>query len=233
MTRAGEDESQLGPFASHDCEGLEEPLVVFVRPAVGRVEEKRLALGVARPEARVVDAAVDGAHALGIESQPLDQGPPGKLADGDHDPAPTHRPAIDELPIGELGPGKELRIGLVLDVVNGRRCGRAADRRQHHAEWEVNRVQPLEVPPKGPRAKGGERHRRDPRRHRAARPVFRHRRRRQPVGRVGGDRRHEHAIVELPDPAERATELSGIGLGPADDAWNEREQADSDGHWRL
>ena len=68
MTDAGEDEPQVGAFAAHLGEGLEEPRVVLVRPGVRGVEQERARAG-GRPGVKrvVVDGEVDRADAFGIE----------------------------------------------------------------------------------------------------------------------------------------------------------------------
>ena len=124
----GEDEAQLGPLPPHERERVEQPVVVLVRPAVGGVEEERLALTVVRREALVVDAEVDRADALGRQLVALQQRLPRVLGDRDHEAAPLHRPPVDGAPVRELGAREERGIELVLEVVHGRH-GRRPRRR--------------------------------------------------------------------------------------------------------
>ena len=138
--------------------------MVLVRPPVGRVEQERLALaGSLEREPLVVDAVVDHPHAFRGVTETLDEVVANVFADGDHDPARHDRAAVDVAPVAQLWPREELRVGLVLEVVDrrGRGCVHA---REHHGQRKVegDRVVTVEDAPQTSVRDRGERQAGDP-----------------------------------------------------------------------
>jgi hypothetical protein len=185
---------------------------------------------VTRGEALAIDGERDRPHAVGREPVALDQRAAGVLGNGDHDPGAADRPAVDDLPVGTLATAEELRVLLVQKVEDARYRERAVDPRQHHAEREVDRVEPveLELAPQRAWMKRRQRYRPDPVRHAARGAIARDDRRREPVGRVGGDGRHVDAVTELADAVKCAAELAHVRLRAAAQPRDEREKADAD-----
>ena len=208
--------------------------MVLVRPAVGRVEDERLARHVGGREALDVDAEVDRPHALGRKREPVDQRLAPVLRDRDHDPRPPSARAVEVAAVRELPARKVLRQELVLEVEDRRRCGRRRDERDHHAQREVDpgeRVE-RELAAERPAPKQPARHRPHAPAHVRGRRIPRDDARRQPVRRILRDRGQEHPVLVLADPPERPAELTRVRLRPADDPGHECEERDAD-HERI
>ncbi len=73
------------PFAPHEGERLEQPVVVLVRPAAGRIEKERLALCVAGRQRRMVETERHDAYPRRIEIEPGNGALSHELADHDHE----------------------------------------------------------------------------------------------------------------------------------------------------
>ena len=145
MTRSGEDEPELGPLPPRARERLVQPGVVLVRPRVRRVEQEGLARFVAGRQALVVDAEGNRDDTRRVDPVPEEERLARVLRDGDHDSARRDRLLVEDAPVGELGPREELRVELVLQVVDGHRRRRpVARRREGHGEREVDRVERVE-----------------------------------------------------------------------------------------
>ena len=106
-TRSGENEPKLRTGRAEAREGLEQPRVVLVRPRPGGVVEERLARdGGSGREPLVVDAEVDGVHAIGVEPEPLDDAALHPLADHDDMRRAACRPVVREPPKEPLAAGE-------------------------------------------------------------------------------------------------------------------------------
>ena len=76
--------------------------MVLVRPAVGGVEQERVALSLAWGEPLEVDAQVDHPHPLRRDAEPLDDRLLDVLADRDHESALSDRGPVRDPAVGEL-----------------------------------------------------------------------------------------------------------------------------------
>jgi hypothetical protein len=194
-------ESQLGTLAPQPCECLEQALVVLVRPAAGGIEQERLARYRRRAQVRVVEAEGHHPDPRRVDSQLLDRSAPHELADHDHPVGRAHRAVPGNPPERALAAWEHRRQVEVLEIVqrdDARRphC-RDADRR-----GKVDDRRRREPPPEAARPDGGFGHREEPLRHRACEAVISGDLGWQPLARVGGGRRQQHAIVELADASE-------------------------------
>jgi len=178
----------------------------------------------------MVDAVVNRSHAIGREAVALEQRVAGVLRDRDDDLRATDRPAIHELPVGELRAAEELRMLFVLQVGHRRRGRRPLDGRQHDAQREVDCVETIELEllPERLRPDRREGHRRDPAGHRPRCAIAIDDGPRKSVGRVGCDRGQEDAVLQRPDARECAAELARVRFRAAADPRDECQQADAD-----
>ena len=119
----------------------------------------------------------------------------------------------------------------MLEVEDRRRRGRAGDERQHHAQWEVDRVELVE--PELPAEPASQEERAGP--SRALRPGIeelagypRTTRESSPSAASSAIVGTKTAVVELPDAGEPPAELAGVGFRAPDDPGNQREERDSD-----
>ena len=223
MSLSRQDEPQVRPLSPHAHECREQALVVLVPPAVGGVEQKRFALPFVRGETFVVDAEVNRADTRWAQAVALEQRCPRVLRDGDQEPAALHRPAVGRAAVHVLCTREELRIDLVLEVVDRRHRSGLRHAWDHHAERKVQGVQrrTVEAAANGAGHGGGQRHRGDAPGHRRSRPVLGHDGRRQPVACPRSDRRHERRVVELADAREGAAELASVRLRAAHEPGHE------------
>ena len=118
----------------------------------------------------------------------------------------------------------------MLEVEDRRRGGRSGDERDHHAEGKVDRLERVEpeLAAKRPAVEDPTSHRAHPAGRLRARRVALHNRCRQPVGGILRELGEEDAVLEPADPGQSTAELAGVGLGPADDPGDEREERDPD-----
>ncbi len=158
VAAAGEHELEVGPLLAQEREGLEEALVVLVRPRSGRVEEKRLALPIPRCETAVVDAERDRVDALGRDAEPLDHAPAHELAVDNDDVSVARRALIREAAVGALGAAEELGQVEVLEIEE-RDNARCVDLRHGDRERVVEHVDVFETAADPPGPSRGERHR--------------------------------------------------------------------------
>ena len=223
MSLPRQDEPQLRPLSPYTHERREQALVVLVRPAVGGVEEKRFTLPLVRGETFVVDAGVNRADTRWAQAVALEQRPPRVLRDGNQEAAALHRPAVGGAAVRVLCTREELRIGLMLEVVDRRHSSGTCDAWDHHAERKVQGVQgrTIELASNGAGHGGGQRHRGDAPGHRRSRPVLGHDGRRQPVACSRSDRGNESRVVELADAREGAAELASVRLRAAHEPGHE------------
>jgi hypothetical protein len=109
VAAAGQDEAQLRAFSPQDREGLEQPLVILVRPRPRRVEQERLALLFAGTEPLVVEAERNRMHALGRNPEVRDHAAADELARDDDGVRGTGRSLVGEAAVGAFRPAEELR----------------------------------------------------------------------------------------------------------------------------
>jgi len=116
----------------------------------------------------------------------------------------------------------------VLDAVHGGGGRRPLDRRQHHAQREVDRVELGRAERSAQAARGsrGACHRRDASGHGASGSILADYRGREAVGGVRRDRRSEGVVLEPSDPPERLAELACVRLRPAHNPRDEGQQRD-------
>ena len=211
---AGEDESQLRSRLSHEPERLEQPGVVLVRPGPRRIEEERLTVDrrIGREQV-VVDAEVDRVHTCGVEPEPLDNPAGDPVADHDHAVSAPCGGVVRQTAEEALTAREESGQVEVLDVEEGQH-GRPPGGRHGDGERVVDDVGALEVPSRRSRPEPGAPHRAEPPRRRRRGTVSRGDDGPEPVAGVRRERGHERLVLVLPDPREKARELSRVPLLP-------------------
>src|SRR6185436_4101253 len=175
---------------------------------------------------------VDRVHTCGVEPEPLDNPVGDPVADHDHAVSAPCGGVVRQTAEEALTAREESGQVEVLDVEEGQH-GRPPGGRHGDGERVVDDVGALEIPSRRSRPEPGAPHRAEPPRRRRRGTVSRGDDGPEPVAGVRRERGHERLVLVLPDPREKARELSRVPLAAPRDTRDEREHAERDaGHVR-